>query len=275
MTSPNDMPQDEQIHIISLGAGVQSSTMALMAVHGEISPTPAFAVFADTGDEPAEVYTWLDWLTKQLTFPVLRQRHQAGRLSDALLDGYEMARIPAFYRRKRGGFGMVQRQCTRNFKLRVIRQGVRRGLGIGARTRIAPRSIVQWIGISIDEADRMKPSDVRFSINRHPLIELNVSRDDCKQWMLRNYGRIPPKSSCVQCPYKSDEQWLELKRHATVDFDRACEIDEGLRDSARVRQFHGRELYLHRSCIPLRIVPLDAAMNHDLFSNECAGVCRV
>ena len=39
-------------HIISLGAGVQSSTMALMAAHGEIGPMPDCAIFADTGAEP-------------------------------------------------------------------------------------------------------------------------------------------------------------------------------------------------------------------------------
>jgi hypothetical protein len=29
-------------HYISLGAGVQSSTMALMAAHGEITPMPEY-----------------------------------------------------------------------------------------------------------------------------------------------------------------------------------------------------------------------------------------
>jgi len=38
----------EPIHIISLGAGVQSSTMSLMAAAGEITPMPTAAVFADT-----------------------------------------------------------------------------------------------------------------------------------------------------------------------------------------------------------------------------------
>ncbi len=50
------------IHIISLGAGVQSSTMALMAAHGEIEPMPDAAIFADTQNEPQRVYEWLDWL---------------------------------------------------------------------------------------------------------------------------------------------------------------------------------------------------------------------
>ncbi len=36
---------NEPIHIISLGAGVQSSTMALMAAHGKITPMPKCAIF--------------------------------------------------------------------------------------------------------------------------------------------------------------------------------------------------------------------------------------
>ena len=46
-------PHTNPVHIISLGAGVQSSTMALMAAHGLITPHPVAAIFADTQDEPA------------------------------------------------------------------------------------------------------------------------------------------------------------------------------------------------------------------------------
>ena len=59
-------------HFISLGAGVQSSAMAFMAAHGEITPMPEAAIFADTQAEPQSVYDWLDWLEKQLPFPVYR-----------------------------------------------------------------------------------------------------------------------------------------------------------------------------------------------------------
>lgn len=38
------------MRILSLGAGVQSSTLALMAEHGEIEK-PDYAIFADTGWE--------------------------------------------------------------------------------------------------------------------------------------------------------------------------------------------------------------------------------
>lgn len=58
--------------ILSLGAGVQSSTLALMFKHGELTPMPDAAIFADPQAEPKRVYTWLDWLESQLPFPVYR-----------------------------------------------------------------------------------------------------------------------------------------------------------------------------------------------------------
>ena len=59
------------LRILSLGAGVQSSTLALMIQRGEIPMVDA-AIFADTMGEPKLVYEWLDWLEKQLSFPVYR-----------------------------------------------------------------------------------------------------------------------------------------------------------------------------------------------------------
>ena len=44
--------QGAHLRVLSLGAGVQSTTLALMAAHGEIGPMPDAAIFADTGWEP-------------------------------------------------------------------------------------------------------------------------------------------------------------------------------------------------------------------------------
>jgi len=38
-----------RLRALSLGAGVQSTTLALMAAHGEVGPMPDCAIFADTG----------------------------------------------------------------------------------------------------------------------------------------------------------------------------------------------------------------------------------
>ena len=81
---------------LSLGAGVQSSTLALMIAHGELEPVDA-AIFADTGWEPKKVYAWLDWLEKQLPFPV--HRVQRGNLREDLIQrrnstGQRFAAVP-------------------------------------------------------------------------------------------------------------------------------------------------------------------------------------
>ncbi|MEB3209641.1 MAG: hypothetical protein VKK63_12110, partial [Synechococcus sp.] len=121
------------MHILSLGAGVQSSTLALMAACGEVTDYPRLdaAIFADTQDEPAGVYKWLDWLEAEIArlphpFPV--HRVTAGRLSEQTLrirdNGerrWSKSNIPHFTKLPNGDTGiMPSRQCTHDFKIRPI-----------------------------------------------------------------------------------------------------------------------------------------------------------
>jgi 3'-phosphoadenosine 5'-phosphosulfate sulfotransferase (PAPS reductase)/FAD synthetase len=122
-------------HIISLGAGVQSSTMALMAAAGEITPMPECAIFADTGREPSAVYRWLDWLEKQLPFPVLRVSYgDLGAMIGKKPNGrYGYMPMPAFVRGADGQEALLNRSCTRDFKIRPIRRKVRELVGLTRR----------------------------------------------------------------------------------------------------------------------------------------------
>lgn len=140
---------------------MQSSTMALMAANGEITPMPDCAIFADTRWEPQGVYGWLDWLEKQLPFPVYRVT--AGSVREAVLTkhsttGGRSARVPYFTE----AGGMMLRQCTSEYKIQPIRKKVRELLGL-AKGEHGPRHIAvhQWIGISTDEIQRMKMSPDR------------------------------------------------------------------------------------------------------------------
>ncbi len=100
----------ENMNILSLGAGVQSSTLALMAAKGEISPMPDCAIFADTGWEPKRVYDWLDWLESQLPFPVYRV--SKGNIRDDLLNTLSLKRfasIPFYTESDSKGGGIAQK----------------------------------------------------------------------------------------------------------------------------------------------------------------------
>ncbi len=150
----------EPIHIISLGAGVQS-TMALMAANGEITPMPKCAIFADTQDEPKSVYVWLDWLEKELPSQV--HRVTAGSLSESATDvrlskksgnTYTKTGLPVFTTNGNGRKGIGMRQCTRNFKIEPLQRYMKKLDG----------DVICWIGISRDEAHRMKPARNAFSL---------------------------------------------------------------------------------------------------------------
>ena len=72
LSAGDEIVSDVKLRCLSLGTGVQSTTMALMAARGELTPMPDIAIFADTGWEPAAVYDHLDWLRsgEVLPFPV-------------------------------------------------------------------------------------------------------------------------------------------------------------------------------------------------------------
>ncbi len=279
MNDTQPKPTGEPMHIISLGAGVQSSTMALMAAHGEITPMPSRAIFADTQDEPKSVYVWLDWLEKQLPFPV--HRVTAGKLSDKIASKRKHGEflrvdIPAFVFLDGKASGLINRSCTRDYKITPIRRKVREILGISGKS-IKDVRVIQWIGISLDESHRMKPSLEPWQENRWPLIDARMKRGDCLWWMKKHGFPEPPKSSCTFCPYHSDNQWRSLTKN---EFAEAVKIDKRLRSSGAIgatRTIKG-VLYLHRSGVPLDQVDFSTDEDHGqqvMFGNECEGMCGV
>ena len=199
-------------HILSMGAGVQSSTMALMFAKGEfegIWPMPDVAVFADTGAEPEHVYRWLDWLEPLLPFPVMRVSD--GNLRDDIIESTKGGRFVGapFYAvsPSSGRETPLRRQCTREYKITPITRFVREYCGYKKGERIKELVARQYIGISLDEAIRMKPAREKWLDNQWPLIDKRMTRSDCLLWMQRNGYPKPEKSSCTFCPYHSDAHW--------------------------------------------------------------------
>ncbi|CUX70115.1 conserved hypothetical protein [Agrobacterium sp. NCPPB 925] len=73
-----------RLRALSLGAGAQSTTMALMAAHGEIGPMPDCAIFADTGGSRKPSYEHLEWLTSPNVLPFPVHIVSAGNIRDVL-----------------------------------------------------------------------------------------------------------------------------------------------------------------------------------------------
>lgn len=258
------------IRVISLGAGVQSTTMALMAAHGEITPMPDCAIFADTGAEPQAVYDHLAWLMSPNVLPFPVHIVSGGNLRDKIVQAMKgEARLdsrPPFFTEKGGP---LNRQCTTKHKIDPIRRKVQE-LRDGA-------DVEQWIGISIDEASRMKPARDPWSINRWPLIEQRISRIDCLAWIDKHHYPTPPKSACTFCPYRNTQHWRQMKANDPGSWRDAIEIDRLIRNGLPGERKQHR-LFVHYSAKPLEDVDFSRPEDHgqiDLFNNECEGMCGV
>lgn len=71
------------ISILSLGGGVQSTALALMAERGMIEK-PVAAIFSDTGDEPEKLYAHIEWIRSQVSFPIYIVKEGNGLGADFL-----------------------------------------------------------------------------------------------------------------------------------------------------------------------------------------------
>ena len=185
---------------LSLGAGVQSTVLALMAERGEYGlPKPDVAIFADTGWEPPSVYEHLDWLREQVSFEIVRVG--TGNIKENILagtspDGNNYLGIPAWLVNPDGSRAIAARQCTTKYKIRPINQYLRDRLGFPPGRR-APKDVEVeiWMGISVDEIFRKKDSREEWARNYYPLIELGLSRAQLQAWFEENYPEryLPPQ----------------------------------------------------------------------------------
>jgi hypothetical protein len=260
VTAP--VPGAAALQLLSLGAGVQSTVLLLMSVHGDLPKLDA-AIFADTGWEPPAVYEHLERLTEvsaEAGIPVLRVSNGNLR-SDSLDPAHRYASIPYFIRNPDGSEGMGRRQCTSEYKLAPINRKVRELLGARAPDfRRVPkgRTAEQWIGFSTDEIGRVSDSlPVSYITKKYPLLDLGMSRTDCERWLRARGWASVAKSACVGCPFHGNRMWRDLRDNHPAEWADAVAFDEAVRKGGgRGAPLNG-EAFLHRSRVPLPEAPID------------------
>lgn len=254
--------------VLMLGAGVQSSTMDMI-------------LFGDTGNEPEWVYKQLEYLKKRvevdyvdkwklapIPFLVVQKDGTEGIQEDAF-KAHRFPTMPVFTKNtKTGKISMLRRQCTNDYKIQPVDDAVRtwlmqRGLAKrdAAGRRIVSRDIYidYYMGISTDEAERQAQGRVGWKRLVYPLIENDMSREDCHAYLHEHNLPIPKKSSCKICLYHENMYWYALSTEHPSVFEEVCCFDDGLRDGSMyfTRQLY-TEAYLHRSGVPLRDIDFAA-----------------
>lgn len=273
------------INVLSFGAGVQSSYIARASIIGELPPFDV-VVFADTGDEPDDVYENLEWWKQRLTAEGVDFRIVGRKtgISETIYDTLENKKhglpIPAYMRNSEGKCGTLRRQCTNNWKVREVRRAIREIAGVPRKnSHIKDILVEQTIGISWDESQRMRDAPYPWVRNVYPLVNRRITRTRIIETM-QNDSRFPkpPRSACWHCPYRSDEEWVYMKDHQPEAWAKAVDLDNALRQPDG--PWDGN-CYLHKSLKPLSEVVFKSKpgtgsenkVQESLFEQECEGMC--
>jgi hypothetical protein len=278
----NNTPKP-QLVVLSLGWGVQSFTLAAMAALNEL-PLPDYAIHADTTWEREQTYRFAHQMTPWLAargvnVVTVTDYAQAKKATTAQSDALPFTErlgapaevvsresgnkdIPAFTAHHTS-LGQLRRQCTQRWKIAPQRRFVNEQLRLRNIKR-RQGSVEKWLGISQDEWLRAKQSDVLYETHRYPLLEMQMTRADCITWLQRANLPIPPKSSCVFCPYHNRKAWQEIKREAGTDWATALEVDTAIRGKRPPYA-----LFVHTSRKPLTeavVLPEDIGVKqHSMF----------
>ena len=273
------------MRVLSLGAGVQSTALYRMFVKGELPYTVDYAIFADTQAEPPHVYETLESLERWGNIPI--RVSTAGSLLDAVEKAAgggrgRFASVPFWVEGSDGRPALGRRHCTREHKIDVVKREIRSLLGLKPGARAAGRyNVEQSIGISLDEAQRAKPSRDKWIKCRWPLLtDKPLRREEIKRWLESNGFPIPGRSACTFCPYRRPVEYATWRETSPDLFAEACRVDDLIRANGPLRGMK-REQYIWRELKPLRELPpleeLEAKdeSQPDLFGNECEGMCGV
>lgn len=267
--------------VLSWGCGLQSTTLAAMSALGELDRLD-LVITADTGWERQVTYDIRAWYTAWL------QEHgltvHVVQFGDIRVQGAQKSIHIPFWT---DSGGPLKRECTREYKIRPIRRHIRETLGYDRSKppHPPPGTVELWLGITMDEWTRAKPSRVQYITARFPFLGLKWTRDECTTWLQEHGLPVPPKSACVCCPYRRASEWIEIRAQSPEEWRAAIAFDEANRNNplAARNGSTADELYIWRDSIPLAEADLEfvAAKERRLYRQQLplfaceSGYCGV
>jgi hypothetical protein len=164
--------------------------------------------------------------------------------------------------------GKLPTFCSNEWKQRVYNRRLRE-LGYGPK-----KPVTKWLGFSLDEYDRMKPTGMKWIENAFPLLlgyGIRYRRSELEKIILDFGWPLPPSSACDFCPNRNDPTWQEIRDNEPDTWKNAVGRDTWLRQPEQVEKWG--ETYLHRSMVPLANVDFNTAETDMPLFNLCGSGC--
>ena len=241
------------------GGGVQSAAIAALIVQGALRPD--LAIIVDTEREQSTTWDYMD----EVISPALqgvgvtlnRVRKSEFERRDLFGGKSGQTLLMPVFTNKGGMPGKLTNYCSAYWKREVIKRWAN-AQGV--------KAVDNWLGISVDEMQRMVNDRGQKWRTRYPLVERRMNRGDCVALVKRMGWPEPPRSSCYMCPNHTQVEWRDIRDNKPDDWAAAVELDRNI----RIRDPHA---FLHADGVPLEEADLDDA-NGVLFGHACvSGQC--
>jgi len=210
----------ERIQVWSSGGGTQSAGIAALICKGELRPD--IAVIIDTEREVLTTWDYHDNVIVPALAKVGVMLHRIEKSKYATVDLYgsgDKLLIPAFTN-KSGKVGKLPTYCSNEWKARVVQR-------FCSQMFSTAKGFDIWLGISRDEAHRMRSGVKGKWQYRHPLIDDGrlMSRRDCIALVQSMGWPEPPRSRCWMCPNQGKAEWKDLIENHPADYAKAMAFE--------------------------------------------------
>jgi hypothetical protein len=257
--------------IVSYGGGTNSTAMLIAMVLKGIKPD--LILFADTGGELPETYDWVntfsDWL-KSNSFPevtkVRKQKTEPTRARKSIIVNWKMSYkslewflLSIYLGLLSNGsqyfeYSSLYEKCLtlKTLPSRTFNRGEcsitwkiePQNLYVGNHYTdiIGETKIRKFIGYHYNEVSRLlnskkNPYDDDIYRYEYPLIDWEITQENCIALIKTINLGVPPKSSCFFCPNRKIKEVQDLKQNHPELYDAACFMEENF--NKKENQFVG------------------------------------
>lgn len=262
------MSERKQLHVLSWGGGTQSTALMLKFLKGEVldhknEPIKLdYIIFADTNNESEMTYQQVFKVRKYIKETYGYDIHITKRNEEYLpddtiikmiqsgeIESYRQSKyydlfqghvlnmkghvksvdmMPLYTRNDYGEVGKTSvKACTVVFKIAQLKKELRKLEGVQRFTKDTYK-IILYIGFSIDEVRRLKPSPDSYIENQFPLVWLGMSKVDCINYVEKELGFVPRSSVCNMCYANDVDTIYDVYKNDPKGYARLLDLDDAL-----------------------------------------------
>lgn len=135
--------------------------------------------------------------------------------------------------------------CTHAYKINQIMKEVREQEGL-KRFETKKHKLNMYIGYSVDEFLRFKDNPLPYANNVAPLIDMNMTKQDCINYVEKKIGFRPTSSVCNMCYANDFDRVYKIYKEDSKGWNRLLELDDAMANKPESHKIKDADVFMFR-----------------------------